>query len=361
MEKREYSFEEIKAYCTDYKKQHVSDDMQHQLYVCLVLGIKERYIEQLRDEKIVVEKRELLKEALLNDFPEEIYNRMLLSEDVTSCRQIREDYLTQKYAENNPALKRADEQVKEFHELLEKYKYRIESNEELAKAISTSQSAVGKAYEAQIKNLQDTSAAISEEKEKRLAEKDKIIDKLEKQNLQLEEKHKEEKAALCEDMEQRIVEKVQTIEKMETQRQQLEKEWQEKKEELEDIISNLQEEKLQLIKENHQGTPVFSPQAPAGTIGAAESTAQKSEETTEKKKGFFGRKKAEPIGKINHTPEERSAMVEFIRTNGFDATQNDFLIRCFKEKGVPFSRIQEIAAKHLTAEEMQELLNILTM
>ena len=136
MEKREYSYEEIKTYYAFCEKQHISDDMKHQLYVCFILGINEKYIEQLRDEKISAEKRELLKEALLNDFPEEIYNSMLLSEDVSSCRQIRENYLMEKYAENNPALKKAEEQVKEFHKLLEQYKYRIESNEELAKAIA---------------------------------------------------------------------------------------------------------------------------------------------------------------------------------------------------------------------------------
>lgn len=363
MEKREYSFEEIKAYCTDYKKQHVSDDMQHQLYVCLVLGIKEKHIEQLGDEKIPVEKRELLKEALLNDFPEEIYNSMLLSEDVSSCRQIRETYLMKKYAENNPALKKAEEQVEEFHRLLDQYKYRVESNEELAKAISVSQSAVEKAYEAQIKNLQDISAAVSEEKEKRLAEKDKTIDKLEKQNLQLEEKHKEEKAALREDMEQRIAEKVQTIEKMETQRQQLEKEWQEKKEKLEDTIGNLFEENMQLMKENGQNITEFSQKIAEENPDSTESTAEPKRE--EKQKGFFGRKwsvagtkkKTEAVeSKRNHTVEEKNAMVEFIRTSGFDADQNNFLIECFK-KGIPFERINQIAGKNLTVEQMNELLN----
>lgn len=322
MEKREYSFEEIKAYCTDYKKQHVSDDMQHQLYVCLVLGIKEKHIEQLGDEKIPVEKRELLKEALLNDFPEEIYNSMLLSEDVSSCRQIRETYLMKKYAENNPALKKAEEQVEEFHRLLDQYKYRVESNEELAKAISVSQSAVEKAYEAQIKNLQDISAAVSEEKEKRLEEKDKTIAKLESQILQLEEKHKEEQAALRADMERLIAEKTQIIEKMEAQR---------------------------LQSENNQSITAHNQQAEPKSPNSTESLKE------EGKKKFLGKKSSK---KNRHTKEEKKAMVEFIRTNGFNEEQNNFLIACFK-KGVPFKRIQEIAGKNLNVEQMKNLLNFL--
>lgn len=321
MEKQQHIASEVNQYLEKIENR----DIKHQAATCFRLNILRKYIDQLINENMTVEKRELLMIAILDDYPEEVYNSMLLSTNLNTCKQIREEYLIKRYAERNPAFQKAEEQVKEFHDLLEEYKYRLKSNEEIAKAVSSSQAAVAKAYEEQIKNLQNTSTAIQEEKEKRLAEKDKTIEKLEEKNLQLEEEYKKERK------------------------------------ELEDIISNLQEEKLQLIKENHQGTPVFSPQVSAGTIGAAESTVQKSEETTEKKKGFFGRKKAEPIGKINHTPEERSAMVEFIRTNGFDSTQNDFLIRCFKEKGVPFSRIQEIAAKHLTAEEMQELLNILTM
>lgn len=367
MEKREYSFEEIKAYCTDYKKQHVSDDMQHQLYVCLVLGIKEKHIEQLGDEKIPVEKRELLKEALLNDFPEEIYNSMLLSEDVSSCRQIRETYLMKKYAENNPAVKKAEEQAEELHKIMDQYKYRMESNEELAKAISASQSAVEKAYEAQIKNLQDISAAVSEEKEKRIEEKDKTIAKLESQILQLEERHKEEKAALRTDMNKLIVVKEQTIEDMERQRQQAEKEWQVKKEELETTVGNLFEENMLLMRENNQRITEFSQQAAVENPNSTESTTELRSE--EKRKGFFGRmlsttgmkKKSETADetaetKNRHTIEEKKAMVDFIRTSGFDADQNNFLIECFK-KGIPFERINQIAGKNLTVEQMNELLN----
>ncbi len=367
MEKREYSYEEIKTYYAFCEKQHISDDMKHQLYVCFILGINEKYIEQLRDEKISAEKRELLKEALLNDFPEEIYNSMLLSEDVSSCRQIRENYLMEKYAENNPALKKAEEQVKEFHKLLEQYKYRIESNEELAKAISNFQSVIEKAYEAQIKNLQDTSAAVSEEKEKRLEEKDKIIAKLESQLLQLEERHKEEKAALRTDMDKLIVVKEQTIENMETQRQQAEKEWQVKKEELETTIGNLFEENMLLMKENNQRITEFSQQAAVENPNSTENTTELRSE--EKRKGFFERmlsttgmkKKSETADetaetKNRHTIEEKKAMVDFIRTSGFDADQNNFLIACFK-KGIPFERINQIAGKNLTVEQMNELLN----
>ena len=62
--------------------------------------------------------------------------------------------------------------------------------------------------------------------------------------------------------------------------------------------------------------------------------------------------------KNRHTKEEKKAMVEFIRTNGFNEEQNNFLIACFK-KGVPFERIQEIAGKNLNVEQMKNLLNFL--